>query len=469
MLDWNPHPKYHLGHEEKLLIEAGALKHTDWNAMPDNLGAPLFPRIIEYLNLYFHPATQTEQVVSALYVFESYALEVLSDVFDLFLAGPPGSGKTNQLESLTMLTEGGLENDLSRAALGRYFPVVSPVIGQDDDNDDDQPRQRRGNRCTRRQAFIRSLCIDEAGSRVNPNERAERDRLLRASYKRGPGHVYTRVNKETGELESFNTFGPKALAFIGSIDPGLASRGFTLTAAKITGKEHYQLVLNEKRRMVDNLHQPLIRELKEWNRWVREWWTIDRVASLQSSENHRAAVASVVQELGANRESELLCTAVTVAMLAGVDLHAELREAGFSLGTAGDEEDDVVYEVNDAVLAVARSQAQVGRSDEIVIRQNDVFKFINKARTQMEPPMKPLGNQAFADGYRAAGIQAAWIRNWSGRNVWVIPTRHLENLRALIEQGGMDNMPNMPHTSDAPAQQSLNVDHVDHVDQEDRS
>lgn len=457
-VDWKPRPKDYMGDEEKLLIESGAMTPPDFSGMAENPGTPLFPKVVQYQDRYFHPATRAEQVICALYCFQAWAIEVLSDVFFLFLAGPPGSGKSNQLESLTLLTDGALENDVTRSVLGRYFPTESDT----QEGEDCEVHQGALRRRLRRRA-VRSLGIDEASTRAAANELAERDRLLRASYQRTIGNTYSRYNVETGRIESWNTFGPKMMALTGSVDPGLASRGFVITAAKVSGEEHYQLVLNKKRRMVDGFHKQLVSEFRAWNRWVTQWWTADRVASLQASENHRAAVRSVVSELGANRESELLCTAVTVAMLAGVDLTAELREMAGSLGAAGDEDEDADEEVLDAIIAVAQRQAVLVRSEEIVLKQVDVQKFINEGRSHAEPPMRPLISKPFAESYRKY-IPARFIRNRGGRNYWVIPTSHLANLKALLE-GGLVNLPNLVNIRDNPVQQSLKVDQVDRVDQ----
>jgi hypothetical protein len=455
MPDWKPHPKDYLGDAEKQLEAAGCkLSTEDWSEMEENPGTALFPRVVDYQDLYFHPATRAEQVLSTLYVYQAWAEEILSDFFFIFLAGPPGSGKTNQLESLTLLTQGAMETDLSRASLGRYYPRV--------DNDEGEEKTPRRKHIAKR---VRSLAIDEAGSRVNPNEVAERNRLLRASYKKTPGHIYTRYNVESGTNESFDTVGSKVLAIIGGVDPGLASRGFVVTAAKVNGTKWYQLVLNEKRRSVDNFHKPLVEEFKRWNRWVLRWWTAPRIAALQASANHTAAVASVVSELGANRESELLCTAVTVAMLAGIDLSVELKEMAGSLGSAGAEDEGIEEEVLDALLAVVSRQAVIGKSEVVTIKQNDVLKFLNSTRSQLQPPQKTLSSYAFAEAYRKF-VPAACIRPRNGKNFWVLPISHLATLKAMLEGvGGVVNLPNLPNLPEKPVQQNLKVDQVDQVDQ----
>ncbi|MEM0342903.1 MAG: hypothetical protein QXU73_01445 [Thermoplasmata archaeon] len=458
-VEWNPHPKDYLGDQERLYIQEGVIEPPDFSKMRPNPGPALFPKVIDYLDTYFCPATRAEQVISALYCFQAWALEVLSDVFFLFLAGPPGGGKSNQLESLTLLTEGALENDVSRAALGRYFPVIEDDAAEDGESD--RPRKRSS-----RSRMMRSLAIDEASTKSSPNELAERDRLLRASYKRSIGATYTRYNPERGRNESFNTFGPKAMAVTGSLDPGLASRGFVVAANPANGPEYYRLVLAEKARMVDQLHRPIILDFKSWNRWVTTWWRDDRIATLQQSDNHRKAVELVVDELGANRPCELMTTAVTVAMLAGVDLSRELKEISESLGSAGLEEEEVRDQILDALIAVAGRQTTIESAKEIVIKQADVLREVNECRNRLEPPLRPLSSHAFAEGYRLL-IPANMVRNRHGSNYWVIPVSYLTRLQALYRgEGGLVHLPHLPHLPEKPVQQSLKVGQVDQVGQE---
>jgi hypothetical protein len=364
---------------------------------------------------------------------------LLPRVFHLFVAGAPGSGKTQLLNALASLGKGAVLGNISAAALSRELGRGREV------------KLESGLQKWSGDAYYHSACFDEFTGAGAEERRAELAEMIRHAYARN-GAPYTRWDMETNKSRSWNLYMPMAVAITGTVDPALASRGFRICAVKYKGPGDWEILMANR---YPKGAQELSRRLDEWADEVRGDFKPEQIEDFEKSPEHKGRVEAIVENAGLDRVTEHAITGATISFLAGVDITEDLKRGAASLYIGSEEDEELVEEINRALLAVARRAASITPSTSISVKQSEVRSDINGAREALH--LKPVGHRRFAEGYRAAGIHDSWIRNRGGKNYWVVPMGHLK----LI--GGLGNMPNLPNLPDLLVQQNDKVGRVDQV------
>lgn len=400
------------------------------------IGSTVFSDVRKWLESLFHFDEMMDSSICALWVHQTRVYQLLPRVFHIFPSGTPGSGKTQLLNAMAALGKGAVLGNISVAAMarelgrGREVKIDSGLEGWSGD------------------AYYHSACFDEfAGSRAE-ERRDEIAEMMRHGYARN-GAPYTRWDMEKNKAKSWNLYMPMAASCTSTIEPALASRGFRVSATKYKGPGDWDILINNRYpRGADELN----RRLDEWADAVRAEFEVTDIEVLERSPEHKGRVEAIAGYAGLDRLTEHALTGATVSYLVGMDVTEELKHGIETVSLGGEEDEDLVDEISDALLAVAKQRASIDGASTVTVKQSDVKRFINDQRELRH--LKPLGNRRFAEGYRAAGIRDSWIRNRGNRNYWVIPMNHLRFLDGLLHS------PNSVNIADDLGQQGGGVGRV---------
>ncbi len=380
---------------------------------------PIWGDVLEVLRKHFYLGESWQYIVTALFVFQAHAAPVMPGVFYLFLGGRYGQGKTTLLNLLSKLTGGLLLENASIAALAR-------TMGE-----------------------AQTLCLDEIDVPRGREYDEIRDALLRQGY-RADAAPYVRWDVTTKAPEFIPIFGPKAATFRGTLEDALQSRGFILPTVKPTGEEGFDLVLANLRPQLQNLPE----RLQAWGEDTQQQYTPDELLRTAYTGQFRADVRAAVQEIGANRESELAVYALLVAEMVGVDVVEELSKASELAQTlVGAASSNLLEEFRDVLLnLVGPIQPKLAeKAPDYRIFQKDVKDELN--RRLKERGERPLGDTAFARLRQEARIEDTWIRRPGNRVLWILPEAYV----------GLPNLANMTNLNEEPGQRVGEVSQVSHV------
>jgi hypothetical protein len=366
----------------------------------DGLGAwgrRLFREVRRTIERYYFMAEPWHYVVATLFVLQAHVATRLRRVFYLFPAGNFGTGKTEFESRMAELTGGVVLIDFSPAYLARTLKRGATAI------------------------------FDEWGDSGNPEQESSKSALLRVGYK-SEAKAYGRIDGKTGQPVEFQVYGPKMVAYRGGLDDALQSRGFPIPTVKPKGENGWHFVIDNMYPEMGDLPQ----RLTNWGAAVCGAYSDKRLKEIVFSEPFRLKVKASVEELGANRDSELTATALLVAEMAGVNVVAELQTASVAKNAAVmDASGDELADLAAAILSVARSgqRALDAKPGQVRLRQKTVKDTLNeRLRRQGD---RPISDRQFKTQRRAIGIEDAWLRTRSGNALtWVVPTSYLEQLAA---------------------------------------
>ncbi|MCI4328789.1 MAG: hypothetical protein L3J86_04315, partial [Thermoplasmata archaeon] len=137
--------------------------------------------------------------------------------------------------------------------------------------------------------------------------------------------------------------------------------------------------------------------VSSWGARATVEFPVERVREIALSPTFRAKVKGVVQELGANRDSELMTVALLTAEIAGIDVMATLKLASdHRESAAANTADDAIGELGAVVGDLARSSPQaLGADDGITrLKQSAIAEELNRRRR--ESGKFALGTQRLA-------------------------------------------------------------------------
>jgi len=408
------------------------------------IGPGLFRDVKAWFQSMFHFDEPMDATLVTLFIFQTRCYRLLPTVFYLFIMGRLGSGKTCLLNALRMLGRGLLLGNISVAAMARELGRGREVRLES------QVRVAR----SAIPVMYHLGCFDEFDASGDRDRHAVMEEMLRHGYRAdGPGYV--RWDLERNKSTTFDLYMPKAAAATSTLNPALASRGFRVSAVPFDSPEGWAILLsNRYPKQVAELNK----RLDDWADAVALSFNMEHIEELETSEEHAKRVEAITGGLGLNRKNEHALTCATISYLVGIDIANELKHGIETLAIANEEYEDEIEEINSAILAVAMQQSPIETADSVTLKQSVVKRFINDARDQNHH--KPLGNKRFAEAYRAAGIKDSWIRGRGGKNWWVIPMRHLQVLRGLV------NSPNSVNLAGNLDQQTFEAGRVDSVDRE---
>ncbi|MCI4321737.1 MAG: hypothetical protein L3K05_05470 [Thermoplasmata archaeon] len=361
-------------------------------------GPQLFEAVVASARSHYYFDSEWHYVLVALFILQARIVQSLPAVFYLFFGGRYGTGKTNILRLIADMTDGVLLENVSVAALARM--ITSGKV----------------------------VCMDEFDVPRGKDLDEVRDALVRQGYKASAA-PYMRWNAASRELEPVPIYGPKALAFRGVIEDALQSRGFTIPTASPVGEGGYDLVL---RNLFPELKDIAVR-VSSWGARAVVEFPPDRVREIAMSPTFRAKVRAVVQELGANRDSELMTVALLTAEIAGVDVLATLKLASeHRESSAADTADDALGELAAVVGDLARSSPRaLGEVDGITrLKQSSIAEELNRRRR--ESGKYGLGTQRLAKCRRELGVKDEWLRASHKASWWHLPREFLTGLEPSV-------------------------------------
>jgi hypothetical protein len=359
-------------------------------------GPELFRDLKDAMAQHYFLEQPWHYVIAALFVMQAYVASVLPVVFYLFIGGSFGSGKTNFLSLIRLLTDGLFFENVSVAALARTM------------------------------THGRTVCMDEIDVDRGKDFNEIRDAFLRQGYK-ADAAPYVRWDASKKAKEEIPVYGPRCAAYRGALEDALQSRGFALPSVKPEGPEGFAYVL---RNFWPDLGDLPVR-LKMWGEDARAAFPPKRLQEIASSESFREKITGAVEQLGANRDSELGSIAMLIAEMAGVDVLGEIREANklrdVAMFAASDSDLD---ELHGAVLDVAGpiQDGILDKAPHVPVRQAPIRKKFNERRKASGE--RPISNRAFARLRREAGVKDEWIvHGKTGGLVWNLPLPYLRYLR----------------------------------------
>jgi len=378
------------------------------------LGPRLFEDVKAWLQSMFHFDEPMDATLVTLFVFQTRCYKLLPTVFYLFVMGRAGSGKTCLLNAMAMLGRGVLLGNISVPAMCRELGRGREVeLGDSPDLDG---------------CVYDLACYDEYDAEGNAERHAAMDEMLRHGYRRD-GAPYVRWDVEKNRAIAWNLYTPKVAAANSTVDAALFSRGFRISATSYGEEDGYSILLN-------NRYPKRVAELNGlldlWSAGIAQNFRVEDIEELEKSEEHRHRVATVVGNLGLNRQNEHALTCATICHLIGVDITEELRHGVETLSIAGEENEDDISEFNTVLLDIVANRIPVGAATEVRIKQSVVRKLLNENRRMTDE--RPLSNKRFAMIRREAGIRDSWLRSEHHAVVWAVPMEYLRILRGLAPQ-----------------------------------
>jgi hypothetical protein len=376
----------------------------DWTSMlyavgPRDLvnaeGRLLFRQVRSVLERHYYLSEPWQYVVTTLFVLQAHVVARLPRVFYLYLAGTYGTGKTEFESRIAQLTNGIRLVDFSLAYLARALRPGAVAI------------------------------LDEWGSTGSAEQEASKSALIRSGYK-ADAPPYSRIDGRSGKPLEFPVFGPKMIAYRGKLDDALQSRGFSIPTVKPKGEPGYDLVLANMWPKVGDLQV----RLAAWGASACAEYSSDRLEAIAYTAEFRTKVRESVEELGANRDSELVTIALLVGEMAGLDVRAELLAAGeLRKASVADAESEDLPALADSIreTLAAFPKTLDGEPTFIRIRQKAVKDALNRKRSSVGE--RPVGGKEFASLRRTIGVADGWLRVANGHALsWTLPMNFLEQL-----------------------------------------
>ena len=350
-------------------------------------GPSLYAETIATIRRHYHLEHEWDYVIVALFILQARVVTSLPAVFYLYFGGRYGTGKTNILRLIADLTDGMLLENVSVTALARTIENGKVV------------------------------CIDEFDVSRGREVDEIRDALVRQGYKASAA-PYLRWDILKKAVEPVPIYSPKALAFRGAIDDALQSRGILIPTATPKGEEAYNLVT----RNLYPEYGAIPAKADLWGRRAIVEFPPERVQTIAESEAFRRKVKTVVAELGANRDSELMTVALLTAEIAGVDVLSELRSATEQReAILAESSDEAIGEIAAVVSDMARAAPKPLEGDGGFVRipQARILEEVNRRRKQLGK--LPLGSRRFASCRRELRVKDEWMVCVHKASVWNLP------------------------------------------------
>jgi len=383
-------------------------------------GAALFGEVKETISRHYHFEHPWHYVISTLFTFQAKIALILPGVFYLFFGGLIGSGKTNILDLLRMLTNGDMFENVSIPAFARSMQNGKPVF------------------------------IDEVDVRRSKEYDDIRNSLLRQGYRRNAA-PYKRWNISTNDFDIIPVYGAKAVTYRSRLDTAFKDRGFTIPTVKKKGKDGYDLVLANLWPNVYNLPS----RLDNWAKTVITNYSPDELKAWAYSEEFKKEVENTVVELGANRESELITIALLVARIIGIDVVEELKKAA-KLRSDSSESLDDLQELSEIIIELATNDQTkiLEELPDIRLKQTDIKLMLNQRKQSRGE--KLLSDRGFAKLRNDLGINDSMLRRPGNAVFWCLPMPFYRD---------MTNLANMANIFERPGQQAGEVSQVNQVSQ----
>ncbi len=331
--------------------------------------------------------------ICTLWCLQTAVAKVLPVWFYVFPEGPIGSGKTELIYLLALVSGGLVLGNVSPAALARKLDEGATVL------------------------------IDEYDSTKCKEFDEIKDALFREGYRRGG--VYTRALGPGPETIDFNIGGPKAATFRGEIDEALLSRGFALPTVRYHGPKGVDYVHKLMFAKAGDLPQ----RLRQWGQRIMKGWSVADCEEMVKGEVFREKLERAVPTgLGATREAQLGTIALIVSEMIGVDVTDDIHRA-FELTSmvtelANIEDLDELYDILEQFVT-----ERISPEDTIVKVKNAEFKQrLNRYRRTLDKP--PLSQKKFSQLRRDAGLVDQFLHRLDGRAVFWIPPDFIDKLRS---------------------------------------
>lgn len=370
-------------------------------------GPQLFKDTRSLIALHYYFEESWHYTIVTLFVFEAKCALALPAVFYLFFGGAKGSGKSNILDLLCTLTRGLKCENISVSALARSM--------------------ENG----------RAVFVDEIDADRGKENNEVRDALLRQGYKANAA-PYMRWDAAKKKREEIEIYGPKAATYRSGLnDDALRDRGFQIPTVKATGESGYDYVL---RNLWQNT-EDIPKRLDEWSRSAVQAFPRDKLKEIAYSAEFKKKVKRVVEELGANRESELVTIALLVAEMAGVDVVEELNAAVRTRETSNEDTADDL----EALSEVVQNLAETGCAKTLVgsglvrIKQSLVKHELNRRRKEQND--RPISDRRLAMLRRELGVSESWLSKPGNAVIWNLPERFVADLRNKANMANPDSVP----------------------------
>lgn len=386
-------------------------------------GAQLFAEVIRCLRAHYYLEKEWHYTICALFVMQAWVVRAgaLPAVFYLYFGGSMSSGKSSVLNLVSSLSDGIMLENVSPSALAR-------VIGDG-----------------------RTVLLDEFDVQRGEELDDVMASLLRSGYRRN-GPPYVRWNAKDKQAETLSIFGPKCGTFRSALDPALQSRGFVIPTAKPIGEEHFGLILAGWWPKTGEL----VPRLKKWGEWSAAVWKSEKLEQAARSSVFQARLRTIVGQLGANRESELLTLALLVAEMVPVDVVDSLASAReLRAVEISEDQAEAIDELRTAVLDV------VSKTISFTSEGREVYRVVQKSvRDHLNYARKARGDRPISTGRlallrRELGVSDSWLVEKGHRVVWNMPSDFMDLLRkqALVEStddGATRSDPHPPGYSPSP-------------------
>jgi Protein of unknown function (DUF3631)/Domain of unknown function (DUF3854) len=200
--------------------------------------------------------------------------------------------------------------------------------------------------------FGPTLLVDEADAFLEGN--GELRGVLNSGHTREAAFVL-RANRETGEVETFSTWGPKAVSLIGKLPATLSDRSLVISMTRRKPGEKIEKLRNSPPNKFEDLRRRIVR-------WV---------------ENNQTAIASanpqIPQKLN-DRAGDNWFPLLAIAMTAGPSVH-DLALRAIAALPSDDDEDSVITVL---LLSLRRIFRERGFSDDAdFLATDEILKELN--------------------------------------------------------------------------------------------
>lgn len=187
----------------------------------------IYTLILKTLQVFHGPKFTTDHPITAIFIMQTYVIPFLNSVFFMSIDATKGGGKTTLLEICTLLVRHGYMPDVTAASLPRLI-----------------------------EEWNLSIILDELDEYAD-SERAQLKKQMRQGQRKGV--PYTRVNRHTGDVETYDTFAAYMYAFRSQVEDALAQRSVALHGG--TSKDSKLPILNAEK----ELHlRPIQQDIALW-------------------------------------------------------------------------------------------------------------------------------------------------------------------------------------------------------------
>ncbi len=351
----------------------------------------LFKKVEDFFREHFYFGEEDWPYrICTLWVLQTAVAKSLPVWFYLWAGGPYGSGKTELLHLLSLVSGGLVLGNVSIAALARLSAAKATVL------------------------------LDEYDSTRGKEIDAMKDEMWRSGYREGA--FYTRAVGAGAEVVKFPIDGPKAATFRGEVDVATMSRGFVLPTVKYSGPKGIDYVHKTMFAEAGTLPQ----ELRQWGQKTMKMkkWSRAQCKEMVQETSFREKLRHAVPPnmLGATRETQLGTIALIVCEMIDVNIIADIHRA-FELssmvtGLSSVEDLEEFYEI-----FLAESAKQIAEGDErekfVKIENAKLKRRLNKYREVLGKFR--LSQKKFSVLRRDAGIGDQYLHKKDGRVVFWVP------------------------------------------------